>query len=366
MPDNNTKSPKGSDWREMVRAMTDPGDATIEGLDALIAEVTKMRDELSEKARKAALHTIHDDGLKAVIEREPDKRVFIWEAERYLSGLLDLNAAKTAAINSHRRYGLVDAVVQSGAISGAAQYGSLFMKATINAADLRKVREMLISGHKILPIFDPGVLTPDQMADVLFTKCGIDNYTDGFSFNNLVNLRKIDPKDISDLSGLHVKTREEQLAAFQSAYEAAPALTPTGPRILFTSDIHEVSGTGYSATLEMQDIASGDIRPLDPNADFLRVFTQMDEGLRKLAGEDENFDDMNHASYRQLLDKAYTSHTISTYMPDRVKATAYPNYVFPNGNVLFRYFNSGSRKMLLFSCPPNIANSSRGSRVSLG
>lgn len=304
--------------------------------------------------------------VMAAVDREPNKRVPFAEAVKLLEGKLDLEAARTDAVKSHGRWGLVDALVKAGAIEDAAQYGALFDKATVSEADLKRVCESLHRGEKVLPIFDAGEMTPDKLFAMLFIEGGVPHYTDSYGFENLAKLRRIDPKDIPDLANLAGKPYEVQMAAFKAAYKEADPLEPTGARVTFTPDKREVSRTGTSATQDMQAFEKGEMAFVDPNADMIRFRTQMDAGLRKIAGRRANFDGLTPEAYRELLDKAFREQTIDKYMPDRKKVTRYPNYAFENGGVPFLYFHPTNRKVSVHYDNPADALANLGSRISLG
>ena len=346
------KTPYRTSGREAVRALLERGEVTPEDLEEIVAEQRKMRDRIG-------------NAVKATVETK-DKRVSFAEAVQLLEGKMDLEAARTDAVKSHGRWGLVDALVKAGAIEDASKYGALFDKATVSEADLKKVRESLERGEKVLPIFDSGEMTPDELFAVLFTEGGVPHYTDSYGFQNLAKLRRIDPKDIPDLANLADKSYEEQLAAFKAAYKEADPMEPTGARVLFTSDKREVTRTGTSATQDMQAFAKGEMSFLDPNADFLRYRAQMDAGLRKIAVRRGNFDGMDEKAYRAFLDKAFADKTIDEYMPDREKITRYPNYAYENGGVPYLIFPSGPRKVHVDYYDPDLAFGLLGCRVSLG
>lgn len=285
---------------------------------------------------------------------------------KLLEGKLDLEAARTDAVKSHGRWGLVDALIKAGTISNADQYGALFDKVTISEADLHKVRESLERGEKVLPIFDAGAMTPDKLFAVLFTEGEVPHCTDSYGYKNLEKLRRIDPKDIPDLASLHGKSYEEQLAAFKAAYKEAESLKPTGARVIFTPDKQQVTRVNTSPTEDMQVFAKGEMAFLDPNADLIRYRTQMDAGLREISGRRGNFDGLTAEAYRELLDKAFREQTIDKYMPDSKKITHYPNYAFENGGVHYLYFDRGARKVSVYSDGPVYSYAYYGSRISLG
>lgn len=324
----------------------------------------QLLDSMGEthKATQAVMAGVEGTG----VESKPEQRVSFAEAVTLLDGKLDLEAARTGAVKSHGRWGLVDALVKAGAIEDGSKYGALFDKASISEADLLKVREMLERGEKVLPIFDAGEMTPDELFAVLFTEGGVPHYTDSYGFQNLAKLRRIDPKDIPDLENLAGKTNDEQVAAFKAAYKEADPLEPTGARVLFTSDKREVTRTGTSATQDMQAFAKGEMSFLDPNADMIRFRTQMDAGLRKIAGRLANFDGLTPEAYRELLDEAFGEQTIDEYMPDCKKITRYPNYAFENGGVSYLYFNPAGREVYVYDFSPAAAHAYLGGRVSLG
>ena len=346
------KTPYRTSGREAVRALLERGEVTPEDLEEIVAEQRKMRTRIG-------------DAVRSTVETA-DKRVSFAEAVKLLEGKLNLEAARTDAVKSHGRWGLVDALVEAGVIKDASEYGALFDKATVSEADLGKVGKMLEKGEKVLPIFDAGEMTPDELFAVLFTEGGVPHYTDSYGFKNLAKMRRIDPKDIPDLANLAGKSYEKQLAAFKAAYKEADPMEPTGARVTFTSDKREVSRTGTSATQDMQAFAKGEMTFIDPNADMIRFRTQMDAGLRKIAGRRGNFDGMDKAAYRAFLDKAFADRTIDECMPDREKVTRYPNYAFENGGVLRLGFNPGDRKVSVGYYNPDGASAYLGSRVSLG
>lgn len=300
------------------------------------------------------------------VETEPDKRVSFAEAIKLLEGKLDLEAARTYAVKSHGRWGLVDALVKAGAIKEPEEYGALFDKATVSEADIKRVRKIVERGKKVLPIFDAGEMTLDELFEVLFIKGGVPHYTNSYGFRNMAKIRRIDPKDIPDLANLVGKPYEEQLDAFKAAYKEANPMEPTGARILFTPDKLVTTRTGTSATQDIQAFVKGGVSFLDPGADFLRYRAQMDAGLRKIAGRRGNFDGMDEKAYRAFLDKAFVDKTIDKYMPDRKKITRYPNYAFENGGVLFLLFNTEYHEVYVDSCDPARAHVLLGSRISLG
>lgn len=326
-----------------------------------------IRPEFLRELAKGLGETREDvSAVMAAVDTEPNKRVSFAEAVKALEGKLDLEAARTDAVKSHGRWGLVDALVKAGAIKDATEYGKLFDKATVNEADLPKVREMIERGEKVLPIFDAGEMTPDELFAVLFTEGGVPHYTDSYGFKNLAKLRKIDPKYIPDLANLAGRSYDEQLAAFKGAYKEADSLKPTGARVLFTPDKREISRIGTSATQDMQAFAKGEMGFLDPNADFLRYRDQMDAGLRKIAGRRANFDGLTPEAYRELLGKAFADKTIDEYMPDREKVTRYPNYAYENGGVPSLLFDADDRGVGMYYYFPAGASGGLGSRISLG
>lgn len=310
------------------------------------------------------------------VEAQPPRLLSFAESVRFLDGKLDLEAARTAAVKSHSRWRLVDALVKAGAIKDVSEYAALFDKATIGEADLKKARESLERGKKVLPIFDAGKMTPDKLFAVLFTEGGVPHYTDSYGFKNLAKLRRIDPRNIPGLANLARKSREKQLAAFKVAYEEAEPLEPTGARVTFTPDNREVSRTGTSATEDMQVFAKGGMKFVGLNEDMIRFRTQMDAGLRKIAGGRGDFDSMDNVAYRAFLDKAFTSRTfldrvftgrtIDKYMPDRERITRYPNYAFENGAIPGLDFETDSRKVYVYDYVPSGAHVNLGSRLSLG
>ena len=346
------KTPYRTSGREAVRALLERGEVTPEDLEEIVAEQRKMRTRIG-------------DAVRSTVETA-DKRVSFAEAVKLLEGKLNLEAARTDAVKSHGRWGLVDALVEAGVIKDASEYGALFDKATVSEADLGKVGKMLEKGEKVLPIFDAGEMTPDELFAVLFTEGGVPHYTDSYGFKNLAKMRRIDPKDIPDLANLAGKSYEEQLAAFKAAYKEADPMEPTGARVTFTSDKREVSRTGTSATQDMQAFAKGEMTFIDPNADMIRFRTQMDAGLRKIAGRRGNFDGMDKAAYRAFLDKAFADRTIDECMPDREKVTRYPNYAFENGGVPYLGFHPNVREVSVYCFDPFDANALLGSRISLG
>lgn len=345
-------TPQTNAERLMVEQLGKEGGIRPEFLRELVKGLGETREDVS--------------AVMATVDTEPNKRISFAEAVKALEGKLDLEAARTDAVKSHGRWGLVDALVKAGAIEDSSKYAALFDKATVSEADLKKVRESLDRGGKVLPIFDSGEMTPDELFAVLFTEGGVPYYTDSYGFKNLAKLRRIDPKDIPDLANLHIKSRDEQLAAFKTAYKEAEPMEPTGARVTFTPDKREVTRTGTSATQDMQAFAKGEMTFIDPNADMIRYRTQMDAGLRKIAGRRANFDGLTPEAYRELLDKAFREQTIDEYMPDREKVTRYPNYAFENGGVPHLSFDAAGREVLVHYYDPDSAYDDLGSRISLG
>lgn len=359
---NTTPSPYRKSGIEEVRRLLGSGDLSVDDLRLIIEEQTKMRVETR-------------DATQATLEREPEKQVSFAEAARVLSNhriilggfeARSLEEARVHMVREHEQWGYIEALKKAEVIQSADQYGALFDKATFSETDLGKVREMLERGEKVLPVFDAGEMTPDELFAVLFTEGGVPHYTDNYGFKNLAKMRRINPKDIPDLANLAGKSYEEQLAAFKDAYKEADPLEPTGPRIIFTSDKLEVSRTGTSATQDMQAFAKGEMTFIDPNADMIRFRTQIDAGLRKIAGRRDNFDGMDKTAYRAFLDKAFADRTIDKYMPDREKITCYPNYAFENGGVPVLHFDPNDRVVYVGYCNPDYADDNLGSRISLG
>lgn len=317
------------------------------------------------------------DAVQAVsdsAEREPEKRVSFAEAVKLLEGKLDLEAARADAVKSHGRWGLVDALIKAGVIESAEQYGTLFDKVTINEADLKKVRESLERGEKMLPIFDAGTMNPDKLFDVLFTKGGLPHSTQGIAYEKLSTIRKIDPNDIPDLQSLCKQPLTvdgpsilENRLAFKAAYEKAKPLEPTGSRVIFTPDEHESTHVDTSATEEMFASAKSAIKLMDPNADFIRFRTQIDAGLVEIAGGLENFGNLNTEAYRALLNKTFSDKTIDQFMPDREKITRYSDFVLEDGGVMGLRFLPTTRVARLYWYYPNSSGDGKiGSRPALG
>lgn len=325
---------------------------------------TKLAGELLDgmgKTQKTAR------AVMTFIECEPTKRVTFAEAVNLLRGKLELETARTDAVQSHGRWGLVDALINAGTINNADEYGALFDKATINISDLFKVRESLKSGKKVLPIFDAGGMNPYELFAVLFTKGGVPNFRETYGYRNMVRLRRLDPKDIHNLRNLHNKSYKEQCDTFKAAYEKADhLLEPTGPRVTFTPDELEATHVSTSTVQDMQAHANGEISFIDPNSDFLRYRMQMDAGLCKLAGRRDNLDDMSNEDYKAILDKAFTDGTMDEYMPDSKGKTRYPNYAFENGGAPCLEFRTAYRMIFLDSYNPHVDYDYQGSRISLG
>jgi len=305
------------------------------------------------------------DAVKGIVETEV-KKVSFDEAVKLLNGKLDIKAARYNSVKQHGRWGLLDALVKTGVIKNISDYEKLFTKATFKESDLLKVCEMIDRGEKILPIFDPGEMTPNELFAVLFTESAVPHSMKSFGFKNLDELRRINPNDILDLENLAGKSYFEQYSAFETAYKMAPPLEKTGPRILFTVDILEVTHTGKSATQDMQAFTKGEMSFLDPSADFLRYRAQIDAGLSKIASRNDNFEGMTDENYRIFLENAFAEGTIDKYMPDSKNVTRYPNYAFKNGGGLCIFFRSAYRQMYGDCSAPDSAYAHLGSRISLG
>jgi|CXWL01.1.fsa_nt_gi hypothetical protein len=343
-----------------------------ENIDAAL-EKAKSLPKLTEVSNNT-----HDDvqAVMASVEAPPEKRVSFAEAVKILEGKLDLKKALEDTVSSHKRWGLVDALIRAKAIQSPDEYKTLFESVTVSESDLRRIGEGLDRGEKFLPIFDAGQMLPEKLFDVLFLRSVVPYSREGDAIGNLNELRRIEPRDIPNLQSLGGVPKPgvkppDVLAAFQVAYERAGELKATGPRIIFTPDKTEVDRSYNFATGDMRDLAKGDVKFLDPNADFIRFRTQMDVGLRKTAKNPEKFDELTTAGFtnRVLHDAFYQGNNdIDALMPDSQNVTYYPNYVFKNGEVLTLNYAKSLHQVCLDTLEPNskFFGNFGASRISLG
>ena len=314
--------------------------------------------------------------VMAAVDREPEKRLsfakaaeFLGESPFMIGGFecKGLEAARTEVAKAHGRWNLVNTLVERGTIEDASKYVQLFDKATVSEQDLQKVKEAIERGEKMLALFDAGDMMPDKLCKALFEKAGIPYMKGTYALKDLGKIRRIDPRDVPNLQGLDKHPSREQNAAFQAAYKKAKPFEPTGPRIIFTPDKREVIHANTSAIQEAQAVSKGDIKFLDFAANMLRFRTQMDAGLRRLAGRQGGFDEMTPEVFKEFLVKSFQEKTINPYMPDSENVSRDPLSVFENGQVPGLSFQTAYHRGVVVSYHhPDAARAGLGSRISLG
>jgi|WetSurMetagenome_2_1015567.scaffolds.fasta_scaffold259606_2 hypothetical protein len=159
--DKNPNNPISDDERQLENLIADIGVLKKRGdterntttrLNQLLAG--KVRPEFARKLLEGIGETREAiDKIMATVEQEREKLFSFAEAAAALADKLDLKAARNNATESHNRYGLVGLLVKAGLIQTTDKYVTLFDKATISEADLKKVLEDLGKGKNAIPVF---------------------------------------------------------------------------------------------------------------------------------------------------------------------------------------------------------------------
>lgn len=277
--------------------------------------------------------------LKQQIDKPKQKRITFKEAVKFLEGKFDLEQERKKAVEAHVRWGIVDVLIEIGAIKDVEEYNKLFDSITIDQTDLRDIRGMIERGEEITPIFDPGKLTPNDMFATIIASLsndrGVPDYNHlGYKLLRLI--RKIEQKDIPELNGVRVGNDTEKL---KEAYRIAKPIRPTGPRLVFVTNnpnnTQERDLTaileGHSITEDLEAIRIVGLKFIDPIADFIRIRTLLDEKLRTVTSQSIDFDRLTRGNYNELLRRARSARIID--MPTTRTFTHYPSYIDKSGNV---------------------------------
>jgi len=317
------------------------------------------------------------DSVSAVIESGPEKKVSFAEASGILNNEIGFNLeeARNEAVKMHGRWGLIDALVEKGAIKDESEYADLLGQITIGEKGLIQACELIKDKARVLAVFDPGTLMPDELVEAIFTvkQAGSPDlplcYIDTYAFQNINNIRKISPEHLPDLTKLMKMPDERQMEAFKEAYKKGESLKPTGPRLFFTHDCQNVTYTKKSVVENIRSSARGEMQFLDPIAGFLAARQRVDIGMRailKLLGRGHEYVRMNDNFYRSFLVKFLRDRTIVDHMPDNKKTVRYPGYALESGCVPALNFHSNNRMFSLNESSPYVSDAKVGSRLMYG
>ncbi|MFA5854959.1 MAG: hypothetical protein WC846_01540 [Candidatus Gracilibacteria bacterium] len=350
---------------------------STEGIpDLAVEELIKRGEEALVLAGSPSDTELNSDGVEGTEEDEVAKeRVTFAEAVTILGDTFDLEAAWTQAVQTHMRWGLVDALIRMGVVKDAKAYGDLLKNVTISRSSLMKVMDMQNNGYNMMAIFDAGAMLPSGVS-ILFPEVPFHYRGD----RDLVEVRRISPKDIEGLKDLGDMQVGEQKTALVGAYKRTRVLTCTGPRIIFTPNELEMMEKGARRTPyaeDMQACGRGERVFMDPIADMIRYRTQIETGLRQIAiSQGVDFDNMDTAAYHQFLLQVFKDKSIDQYRPDMKNWTRYPNYVSASGQILnFQWMiisssDDGGEELwgicMFFDDPITNRDSVCGSRISLG
>ncbi|MBA4337143.1 hypothetical protein C0416_05240 [bacterium] len=315
--------------------------------------------------------------VSSVTDNEPAKNLSFKDAAEVLkleTGF-DLEAAREDAVKTHGRWGLIEALIEKGAIKNESEYSELLGEATISEKGLKGACDLIKVKARMLTAFDPGIMTPDELFEAIFTVKQIGDpdlalyYTDTYAFKNLANIRKIHPENLPDLTKLMKMPDEGQVDAFKEAYNNGEPLKPTGPRLFFTHDCQNVTYTKTSAVEDMRSSVRGDMKFLDPMAGFLAARLRIDAGMKsilKLEGRGAEYARMSENFYRSLLVKFLKNRMIIDHMSDNKNTVRYPGYAFEDGYMPALNFHSNSRMFYAGESSPSVSDKKVGSRIMYG
>ncbi len=309
-------------------------------------------------------------------ETEPENRLSFDEAKKSLEGIVDLETLRKETVRNHRRWGLLDTLMEKGAIGNESDYMDLLGQSTIGEKGLNQLIELVKEKARVLTVFDPGVLMPDELFKSIFTIKQVGEpdlalyYSDTYAFKNLNNIRRIGPESLPDLTKLMKMQSEAQVEAFKEAYKKSDEpLRPNGPRLFFTHECQNVTYNKKSVAENIRSSARGEMQFLDPVAGFLAARVRMDASMGailKVLGRGKEYSTMPDNFYRSSLIKLLKDRTILDKMPDNKRIVRYPNYVFEDGYVPSMTFHPNNRIFLLGESAPHVSEEKVGSRIMYG
>lgn len=322
--------------------------------------------DVMAKVRKLASDVVPASSTIEAQEEKSDTRLSWEEAAQFLEGAFDLNLARGEAFKSHERWGLTAAAVRKGVVSNSEEYRNLFDNFSFNERYLTKIKEALGKGGKWLALFIPGHLDILDFWEVLFEQAHINCAREGGAIN-MDELRKVNPSEIPDLElhGVNLWTAQE---AWKAACKNASPLQPEASRIVFTPNEMNSGGRGTSAANDILWIMANKINFTDPVVDFVRFRSQIDNALREFVESvGGNFNELAQKTYQDLLrSNLITERALESRIPDSDCITKYPLYVFPSGEILYFFWYSKNREIVLSSGVPGKLSKSAGFRIALG
>lgn len=251
------------------------GSGTRKVLDLLPKDYTSLTfnvrecfDAIIERGRKAKEAT-DGQGRDVLGGNEKDeRRIYFPDAAKFLGksplqvGGIECKG-RAEASRSHGRWGLINALVERGAIHNTSEYARLFDDATVSEPDLEKVKKAVENGSKMLALFDPGAMTLSELWN-FFRRVEISDPTErmladlstemtpatlgnlrrvdpNHVFSNLRSLLGVDPNDVVHLGGFHEQDVFYAVKqAFGIAYQQA-----VPPSITLTSCLTNISRSPF-------------------------------------------------------------------------------------------------------------------------
>lgn len=259
-------------------------------------------------------------GLLPPKELEPATVSFADAAER-LKGVINLQQKKMEAVSDHTRWGLVQALVDKGVISGADQYGALFDECKFTSGGLESI------GPCHLPLFVPGGLTLSEMYRIIFDGFIVDC---GCDISRFSQLKQIDPSRIPGLSCMYkYRCRDPRIdSAFHEGVRESKVYEPT-TRVLFTPDDSHVRDCHVPGVKLIYDYFYRGTQFLDPASDCVRWRTQVESALKERLRRDGcSIDSLDLGTYRKELVTAHCEH------PPDMHATWYPLFALNERSML--------------------------------
>jgi len=243
----------------------------------------------------------------------------------------DLEAAKKEEVDVHEKWGLIKAHKKNGIIRSKKSYERLWDKCRFSEQELAGLSDALKKGEKMMPVFNPGSFTLEELVGLLLKKKGIICGTECYGAQNYGQLREISLRKLASFDKLAQMDMFQRILAFREASLNSPDQGSANPSITFTPD---TLAPGLCGKSPMELIYGRDRRFIDPVSDILRWRRQ--------------YDRCKNGDY-----------------PDRNAVTMYPQHVYDNGRIATLSCYENSLIFFLGDCRPDDSWEGLGARSAI-